>query len=121
MAENPDDQTIIAAGSTLRGQMTINGAAEIHGNFEGSIQGEGSLHIVESGQCKGDIYCGKVTVDGTVEGNISASERIQLNEKGSVVGDIAAKKMDVSSARTRPRVVVKRLTGKATTATFVPA
>ena len=100
MSESGQPNTVIAAGSYLRGDMSISGAAQIVGTFEGSVQGEGDLHIDEAGTCKGNIHVASVVVDGSVEGNITASDRIQLNPKANVVGDIAAKKIAISDGAT---------------------
>jgi cytoskeletal protein CcmA (bactofilin family) len=100
MSEPESPNTIIAAGARLRGELSIEGSVQILGNFEGDITGDGSLHIDESGTCKGNIHVANVAVDGTVEGNITASERIALNPKANVVGDIAAKKIAIADGAT---------------------
>ena len=100
MSESESPNTIIAAGAQLRGEMCIEGSVQILGSFEGAITGDGTLHIDESGVCKGDIHVASVAVDGSVQGNITASERIALNPKANVVGDIAAKKIAIADGAT---------------------
>ena len=93
----PDMQeTIIGPGTYFNGELTFEKSATIVGDFEGAINGPGSLHVTENAICKAEINVGQVVIDGTVEGNVSASERVELNAKGAVRGDVKAPKMIIS-------------------------
>ncbi len=89
-------ETIIGSGTYFNGELDFEKSAKIVGDFEGAINGSGTLHITENAICKAEINVAQVIIDGTVEGNVTASERVELNAKGAVLGDITAPKMVIS-------------------------
>jgi cytoskeletal protein CcmA (bactofilin family) len=93
----PDMQeTIIGPGTYFNGELNFEKSVKIVGDFEGSINGPGTLHVTENAICKAEIKVAHVVIDGVVEGNVSATERVELNAKGAVQGDITAPKMVIS-------------------------
>jgi cytoskeletal protein CcmA (bactofilin family) len=88
--------TVIGPDTTIKGEMSFEGAARILGNFEGKISSKGELHIADGAVCKASVDAAKVTIDGTVEGNVSARERVELTAKAKMKGDLMTAKLLVA-------------------------
>ncbi|TKI69303.1 polymer-forming cytoskeletal protein [Sulfurimonas crateris] len=84
----PDtNTTIITAGSTIKGEMTLACNLYVDGEFEGTINSSKEVNIGKSGHIKGDISTTRLVVQGYVEGSISAA-RVEIKAHGRVSGSI---------------------------------
>lgn len=90
MAETYDNTTVIGPGATFKGEMTLDGPAQVLGTIEGSIQSSGQVTIGQGSACRATVEAGTIIVDGNVQGDLIARERLQLTGKADVTGDIAA-------------------------------
>jgi cytoskeletal protein CcmA (bactofilin family) len=88
--------TVIGSDTHIKGEVTFESTARIHGTVEGQINTKGELQIAEGATCKAGIEAGKVLVEGTVEGDITAKERLELSAKSKVKGDITAARLVVA-------------------------
>lgn len=83
--------TLIAAGTTLTGDISFIGNLEIEGEVVGNISAEGDqsrVRILQSGSVKGDIEVATIIVNGSVKGNLHASELVELAAKAVVEGNL---------------------------------
>ncbi len=63
------NNTIIAAGTQLKGNINLDGDIQIYGVVMGDIiVNEGSIRLMRSGQIEGNLTAPHITVDGRVEG-----------------------------------------------------
>jgi len=95
MAES-SEQTVIAADTKIKGEMTFDKSARILGQFEGKINAKGKLHVADSGRCNAEVVAENLQVDGAIQGDVKISQLIQLNAKSRVAGDIVADKLVAS-------------------------
>ena len=93
MADTPNEKTVIGSDAHIKGEISFQKSVRLVGTLEGSIKGDGELHIAQGAACKADVDSKAVQVDGIVEGNLLAREVVQLNASGVVKGDIVAGKM----------------------------
>ena len=49
------DGTIIAADTTIKGEMSVENRARILGRFEGTIRSKGQLEVADKGTCKAAV------------------------------------------------------------------
>ena len=73
--------TLIAAGTTIRGDVHFTGGLHLEGVIEGSIAAEGAdavLTLSEKGKVVGEVRVSNAVVNGTVNGDIHAAERLEL-------------------------------------------
>jgi cytoskeletal protein CcmA (bactofilin family) len=91
-----DFSTIIGKDATFKGDLSYDGAAQILGNVEGTINAKGKLSVADGAHCKADIKAGEVAVQGHVEGNVEATDRIDLQASGVLNGDIVAARMSMA-------------------------
>lgn len=84
--------TLFSQGSLIKGEVSIDQTARLHGRVEGKVIGlEPSLVVIsETGSVHGAIDGDEVIVDGFVSGNIVARRKIVLSESARVIGDLHA-------------------------------
>ena len=88
--QQPNGTTTIAQGTSIVGEIRVNGKLHIDGNVDGKIEIDDSLSIGKSGSAKGEIFASKVTVAGEFEGSLS-SDLLEILSEGKVVGKIVTK------------------------------
>ena len=97
MAETTQEfGTIIGADAKFKGDLTFESAAKVMGQFEGSINAKGLIHIATGSKCKASIIAKEVAIEGHIEGNVEASDRVDLKPKGRITGDIVAARMSMA-------------------------
>lgn len=80
--------TVIGAGSSMNGVMTVQGGARLDGSFEGSLVVNGTLVIGPTARiiCE-EIRAQNALVYGTVKGNLIA-ERVEIKSTGKIFGNL---------------------------------
>ena len=90
---------LIAAGTTIRGDIVFSGGLRIDGTIEGSVSTQngdaGTVVISEQAQVDGEITVSHVVVNGTVRGPIVADDYLELQAKARVVGDVTYRKLEM--------------------------
>lgn len=94
-AASSQENTHIAAGSRVVGE--ISGAAElvIDGEVEGQIDLDSLVVVGPNGRVEGEIHAKAVQVSGKMVGNIRGRDRVEVKASGRLEGDVVA-----------PRVVI---------------
>lgn len=87
--------TIIANGTTLKGDITSNGDIRIDGNLQGNIQCQAKVVIGANGSVDGDISGQQADIMGKVSGTIKVKELLQLKGGSSVNGNLYAGKLQI--------------------------
>lgn len=90
------DTTIITAGSTIKGEMSLTCNLYVDGTFEGVINSQRDINVGKNGKIKGDIISKRVVVQGFVDGNIN-SERIEIKAGGHISGSIASSELVIEA------------------------
>lgn len=86
--EDNSINNIINLGSSVHGDIKVNGFMRIDGDLEGNLESNGNVIIGEKARIKGNISAKAVTVSGVVQGNIIAQESIHLFSSSVVIGDV---------------------------------
>ena len=92
--------TLIAAGTTIRGDVHFNGRLHLDGNVEGSVRGEGAqamLTLSEHAVVTGEVQAPHIVVDGTINGDVNAGERLELASNARVEGNVYYKMLEMSA------------------------
>ncbi|MGZ3694422.1 MAG: bactofilin family protein [Bdellovibrionota bacterium] len=89
--------TLLSQGSLIKGEVTFDRVARIHGRIEGKVFGlEGSVIIVgETASVHGEIEGDEVIVDGFVYGDIRAKRKVTVTECGRLIGNVSSPKFEV--------------------------
>jgi len=80
--------SIIAAGTSIDGDIETEGVIRVEGRVEGSINAGRQVLIGRQGEVRGDITTREAVVGGKVEGTISATERLEVQSTSVITGDI---------------------------------
>src|SRR5437868_1191143 len=90
---------LIAAGTTVRGDIVFSGGLRIDGRVDGNISTQngdaGTVVISEQAHIDGEINVSHVVVNGTVRGPIIAEDYLELQAKAHVVGDVTYRKLEM--------------------------
>lgn len=87
--------TIIAGGTTLKGDINSPGDIRIDGHLQGNIICNAKVVIGAQGSVEGDIKGQQADIMGKVKGSIHVSELLQLKGSSQVNGNIHAGKLQV--------------------------
>jgi len=91
--------TLIGAGSILKGDLEFTGGLRVDGHIKGHVSAQdsnsGTLVLSESSVIEGNINVPHVIVNGTVNGNIVSNEHIELQSNAKVSGDIHYKAVEM--------------------------
>lgn len=93
----PSGASIIAAGTTLKGDITSNGDIRIDGTLQGNIQSTAKVVIGANGVVEGDISGQQADIMGKINGTIKVKELLQLKGGSSVTGNIYASKLQIET------------------------
>ncbi len=103
MALKVDDisiNTIIGKGSSITGNLRINGFVRLDGDINGNLETDGNIIIGDGARIKGDVKAKAVIVGGIVLGNILAQESIKLLSNSAVLGDVISRKVQIEDKAT---------------------
>jgi len=87
--------SIIAAGTTLKGDINSNGDIRIDGTLQGNINCSAKVIIGANGAVAGDISGQMADIMGKVEGTIRVKELLQLKGGSNVTGNLHASKLQI--------------------------
>lgn len=103
MALKVDDisiNTILGKGSSVTGDLRINGFVRLDGDIDGNLETDGNVIIGENARIRGDIKAKSVIISGIVIGNIIAQEGIKILSEAAVLGDVISRKVQIDDKST---------------------
>ena len=86
-----DATTLIANGTSIKGDLNFHGSLEIQGTIAGTITAEdenAQVRVIQGGAVEGKIAVPTVIVNGHVRGDIFATKHALLASKAVVEGNI---------------------------------
>ena len=103
MALKIDDisiNTIIGSGSSISGDVHINGFIRIDGDIDGNLETDGNVIIGENARIQGNLKAKSVIIGGIILGNVHAAENVKLLSNAVVIGDILSHKVQIEDKST---------------------
>jgi cytoskeletal protein CcmA (bactofilin family) len=94
-APSAEARTQIGPGTTIRGEIAVNGDAIVYGTVEGNLSATGNVEVMKGGVVKADVHGKTVRVVGRVEGKIVSADRVQLLSGAHVKGDIHSQSLKI--------------------------
>lgn len=79
--------TVIGAGTEIRGSVTVNGTLRIDGYVDGEIQAQGEVVVGESGRVAATLTAANLSVAGVVDGDVTVRGRLTIAPTGRVLGN----------------------------------
>lgn len=95
-----ESTTLIASGTTIKGDIAFTGHLHLDGKVEGAIRGESAqavLTLSEHAQVTGEVQAPQIVINGTVAGDVTAGERLELASNARVEGNIYYKVLEMSA------------------------
>lgn len=87
--------TIIGAGSSIKGDLHIAGFIRIDGTLDGNLETQGRVIVGDNARIRANINASSVTVGGIVEGDIVAPEGVTVFSTGMIIGDVITKRLKI--------------------------
>ena len=87
--------SLIASGTTLKGDISSNGDIRIDGTLQGNIHCTAKVVIGANGVIEGDISGHTADIMGKVSGTIKVKELLQLKGGSQVTGNIYSSKLQI--------------------------
>lgn len=92
--------TLVAEGTTIRGDLEFSGGLHMDGCVEGSICAIGDkavLTLSDKGRVVGEIRVPNAVINGQVKGDIIISERLELAANARIDGNIYYKVLEMAA------------------------
>lgn len=92
--------TLVAEGTTIRGDIEFIGGLHLDGAVEGSICAQGEkavLTLSEKGRVVGEIRAPNAVINGQVKGDIVISERLELAANARIDGNVYYKVLEMAA------------------------
>ena len=87
--------SLIASGTTLKGDITSNGDIRIDGTLQGNIYCSAKVVIGANGAVEGDVNGQQADVMGKITGTVKVKDLLQLKGSSQVSGNIHAGKLQI--------------------------
>jgi cytoskeletal protein CcmA (bactofilin family) len=92
--------TLIAEGTTIRGDVHFGGGLHLEGLIDGSISAEGPdsvLTLSDKGRVNGEVRVANAVINGTVHGDIFVGERLELAGNARIEGNVHYKLLEMAA------------------------
>ena len=92
--------TLIAEGTTIRGDIEFVGGLHLDGAVEGSLSAQGEqavLTVSDKGRVNGEIRASNAVINGEVKGDVVISERLELAVHARVEGNVYYKVLEMAA------------------------
>jgi len=95
------DTSLIAAGTTVEGDVHFSGTLHLDGAVKGSVRADNDSGAVftlsEQGQVTGEIHVPHAVINGNVKGDIHAVERLELAAHACIEGDVHYRVLEMAA------------------------
>lgn len=92
---NSGSNSLIGAGTTIKGDLVSNGDVRIDGTLIGNITGSAKVLIGQEGVVQGDIEGQQADILGKVTGKLVIRELLNLRGDAHISGNIHAGKLQI--------------------------
>ncbi len=92
---NETTLSIIAAGTSITGDISCSGVLKVEGQIDGSVLQARQVMLAKDGAIRGHVTAHEIVLGGVVDGNVSAANRLELQPTAVVNGDITTKSIVV--------------------------
>ncbi len=92
--------TLIAEGTTIRGDIEFAGGLHLDGAVEGALSAQGDhavLTVSDKGRVSGEIRASNAVINGEVAGDITVSGRLELAAHARIHGNVYYKVLEMAA------------------------
>ena len=87
------DESVIAAGTQMKGTLSGIESVSIAGQLEGDIKSNRMVWIQKGGNMKGDIDARHIIIEGKLTGDVKDAEHVEIRAEAHVSGNIQTQKI----------------------------
>lgn len=98
--ERNTQQSIIAGGTKITGDITSQGPLRIDGTLEGNVVTTDKVVIGKTGSIKGSLKGGDANVEGEFSGKLQLSGTLTLKATAKIEGEVYISKLSVEPGAT---------------------
>ncbi len=92
----PDEvaiNTLIGPGSSIHGNLKVNGFIRIDGDLDGNLETPGNVIVGEAARIRGTVRARSVSVGGVIQGDVVAPEGVTILSSGMVLGAVLTRRL----------------------------
>ncbi len=86
--------SLVGTGSTLRGDLVVDGLVRVDGDVLGAIRSTGKVVVGQAGRCESSIQARSAIIGGLVKGDVCVTERLSVLDGAVIVGNVFAPRLD---------------------------
>ena len=86
---------LIGNGTTLKGDIKLNGDFRIDGTLVGAIDCKGKIVVGSSGVVEGEIICQNADFSGEVKAKVKVAQLLTLKESAQFSGEVITNKLAI--------------------------
>lgn len=91
--EDTNVASIIAAGCSFDGSISVKGSIRVDGEFKGKLQVSETLVVGKSGKLDAEVETQRAAIAGNIKGEINAQEGVKLQAGSHFEGNIYTKNL----------------------------
>jgi cytoskeletal protein CcmA (bactofilin family) len=88
MTKEEKIDSVLGKGTTVNGDININGSTKIDGTVKGNVSVKDCLILGQDSTIKGSIRCKTAIIGGRIEGNINVKELVEFQSGANMLGDV---------------------------------
>lgn len=90
---DPAGLTIIAAGTTIVGDIDSEGVVKIEGQIQGTVRAATQLLVAPGALIRGDVHAPEIVAGGEIRGSVHADSRVEIQSGALIDGDITTQRI----------------------------
>lgn len=90
---DPAGLTIIAAGTTIVGDVGSEGIVKVEGIVQGTVRAGSQILVAPGASIRGDVFAPEIVAGGEIHGTVHADDRVEIQSGAMVHGDIQTQRL----------------------------
>lgn len=90
---DPAGLTIIAAGTTIVGDVGSEGVVKVEGIVQGTVRAATQILVAPGASIRGDVFAPEIVAAGEIHGTVHADDRVEIQAGAMVHGDIQTQRL----------------------------
>lgn len=109
---DPAGLTIIAAGTTIVGDVGSEGVVKVEGTVQGTVRAATQLLVAPGALIRGDVFAPEIVAGGEIHGSVHGEERVEIQSGAMVDGDIQTQRLHIAEGGRVNGQISMELTGE---------
>lgn len=93
---DPAGLTIIAAGTSIVGDIGSEGVVKVEGTVQGTVRAQTQILVAPGALIRGDVFAPEIVAGGEIHGSVHADERVEIQAGAMIDGDIQTQRLHIA-------------------------